>query len=356
LYLYWHKQSQTTEKNYIPTVRILDVWGNELGAARPTDPFPSQFIPVGYVFIDNILLKQLNYGQPMWLKIEIDDLLPVTNLQPHHGILPLNTLALNEDRFYADALTPNIPAGDTAVVNLLWKTDTAMQNSPVAEIYLKNNKGEVVLKQSANLHLDGAWNPYMPQKSNLIDTLCIDTPPEMPAGEYQIKLVLSNNQQIQKVLLSKILVRSNSDQQSSSTICDLMKFRREYQKPTDENKAQVTFDSQVSLMDHSIFVKNKDNTSKLTMTIRWLSLVNNPTLRQPVLRLINDQEMVLFEASWIPVWKTHSAEYWFQGETVTDTIELTIPEIPSGRYQLLLLWQTELSKETPPFLLQEFDK
>ena len=190
------------------------------------------------------------------------------------------------------------------------------------------------------------------------DTLCLDTPPSLPSGLYELRLVTEPGGMGQTISLGTIVISTGPPQ---PTICRLLtapQIKRHY-SGTDEDRT-VTFLSLAMLQGYDVTL-NDDLSGQITF--RWQSLTNNPLSAQPRLRLIDDRGETVTQFSWIPVWGTHPTGYWFKDEVITDQVEFSLPPLAAGRYSLILEWQALstgnilfTTRGQPYFVLMEFSK
>ncbi len=363
LVLYWHKLAEETEATYAPLVRLLDTHGETVWEGGPADPFPAQYIPEDYIFYDRLSVDWplgLSSTAPLWLEVSFpaEGAAATTSTgEPHSGIVRLNNLPSvlgSPDSLTSTDLSKIVEAvpmtsiykaGDTIELLITWSGAKLPFPASQAEVQFLDTEGHVALREPASLYADGVSPDKLPQPGQpILDTLCLDTPPSLRPGKYQLNLAgpVRNSSSIRTVELTTVDIQDSFQVNQAKTICHQLnstKTQRKYNS-TQQIKSEAVFGGLAILQGYELALQPDADGLQAQLTFHWQSLVNNPPAAQPRLSLVDKkQAVVIAEFTWIPVWGQRPTEYWFKDEIVVDTTQFSLPKLSTGAYNLILEWQ-----------------
>jgi hypothetical protein len=153
-------------------------------------------------------------------------------------------------------------------------------------------------------------------------------------GKYQVILALveskSGHPVGHKITLGELIVRP---------------LPRVFEDPAPDRLVEARWNSQFSLPGYDLSI----TTDELQLTLYWQALNRSDKSYKVFVHLIEEATgIVAAQNDAIPRQWTYPTTLWEKGEYVEDTITLTLVDLPSGRYRLLVGFYDEDSGQRMP--------
>jgi len=226
-----------------------------------------------------------------------------------HDFGDLTLLGYNLDHDSANA-------GDTVLLTLYWKTNTAPQADYTARVVFLSPSGvpaSTIDLPPVNLYPTREWQPDDQWRGQHFLRL----PAALPSGNYQLQITLNTSSPVTSTLGPLTLTAP----------------ARAFTRPTIQHETDATLPNVASLEGYSIL----QSSTSLSLTLYWHATATPDNSYSVFIHLADDSGHVWAQDDSVPVHWTRPTTGWLPGEYVSDEHTLTLPtNLLQGNYHLLV--------------------
>jgi hypothetical protein len=161
----------------------------------------------------------------------------------------------------------------------------------------------------------------------LRDPISITVPPDLPSGQYQLRVALTGSDE-------KRLPVAGKD------VCFLQEIsitdrQREFDPPAPNFGLDANFGNQVRLVGIDLLETKITSDAGLPLTLYWQALATADQSWKVFVHLIDSEGQIIAQQDQIPGRGRFPSTGWVSGEYLTDRYQLSLPpDAPSGQYLL----------------------
>ena len=195
--------------------------------------------------------------------------------------------------------------------------------SDISTLWAFINTDNEVLYEVEKPVANGSDTTLWPRYTWVLNPIQLDISPSIPPGTYQLHLtMLDGTQAKEQCFIKEIVVKSRS---------------RVYSIPAVDHEQQIVFNNEIMLLGYDLEVKRAQKIAVLTLW--WQAEKGLQLDYKRFVHLYDPSEnVVITQDDAMPRNWTYPTSWWDTGEIISETITLSLEDIPEGTYRLATGW------------------
>ena len=218
-------------------------------------------------------------------------------------------------------------SGESVYLALYWKAQRDLNEDYNVVVELRGERGEV-WPLWADRPVHGAYATTNWTAGEVIkDRYGLNTGQDVPAGDYELELMLLNR------VTQEPLVASNGLPIISLGNLRVEAWERQFAAPAIQHPLEVNLGDKVELLGYDLARTSAKPGDSLYLTLYWRALTAMDTSYTVFTHLLDSDSRVWGQKDNVPKSGTYPTTLWVEGEVIADQYEIVVkPDAPPGQY------------------------